>query len=130
MIFDVVHASQVAVVAAKSNAERARRDFEFRRRTEKQELQERLGEELARLQEGLAKAKAKAATDISRAQVCWDNYHYRGTYLKLYTYIRRSAHGVLLFHDDCCRSDALLPPSFIDFEAGRGGMEQWGWVKG
>lgn len=76
------------MVAAKSNAERTRRDFEFRRRTEKQELQERLGEELARLQEGLAKAKVKAVTDISRAQVRWNNYYYiQKSFIKVYTYI-------------------------------------------
>ncbi|CAM9186530.1 unnamed protein product [Ascophyllum nodosum] len=66
---DLVQACQQAsITAAKSDAERARRDFENQRRTEKQELQDRLGMKLNCLQQELAKAKAKAAVDISRAQ--------------------------------------------------------------
>ena len=63
---------QAAVASAKSDAERGRREFEARRRAEEQSIQARLGEGLARLQKELATAKAKAAVDVSRAQVQFD----------------------------------------------------------
>lgn len=61
--------TQVSIATARSDAERARREFEARRRAEQEDIQDRLVKELARLQRELAAAKAKAATDISRAQV-------------------------------------------------------------
>lgn len=57
------------MAAAKSDAERARREFAARRQAEQQNILDRLREQLSLLQKELAAAKAKAATDISRAQV-------------------------------------------------------------
>lgn len=64
-----IRINQASVAEAKAEADRARREFESRRRAEQQGIQGRLGKELAELQKELAVAKAKAATDISRAQV-------------------------------------------------------------
>lgn len=60
---------QTSIAAAKGDAERALKDFEARRRAEQQDIEDRLGKELARVQKELAAAKAKAATDVSKAQV-------------------------------------------------------------
>ncbi|CAM9809238.1 unnamed protein product [Ectocarpus fasciculatus] len=65
---DLVHECQASVAAAKSDAERARREFAARRQAEQQNILDRLREQLSLLQKELAAAKAKAATDISRAQ--------------------------------------------------------------
>lgn len=61
--------SQVSVSAAKSDAERARREFAARRQAEQQNILDRLREQLSLLEKELAAAKSKAAMDISRAQV-------------------------------------------------------------
>lgn len=63
------HHNQLSIQTAKSDAERAFREFENRSRGEEQDIQERLGKELARLEKETAAAKAKAAMDVSRAQV-------------------------------------------------------------
>lgn len=60
---------QVTVAQAKADADRSRRDFANLKRTQEQEIQERLENELVMLQRELTMAKPKAATDISRAQV-------------------------------------------------------------
>ncbi|CAM9142680.1 unnamed protein product, partial [Sphacelaria rigidula] len=65
---DLVHTCQAAVVQAKADGDRARRDFGNLKRTQQEELEQRLGKELAMLQKEVASAKSKAATDISRAQ--------------------------------------------------------------
>lgn len=62
--------SQASVAAAKSDADRARREFAARRQEEQQNILDRLRQQLSLLQKELAAAKSKAATDISRAQVC------------------------------------------------------------
>lgn len=56
-------------MAAKSDAERARREFAARRQAEQQNILDRLRGQLSLLQKELAAAKSKAAMDISRAQV-------------------------------------------------------------
>lgn len=60
---------QAAIAQAKADADRVRRDFDNLKRMQQQEIEERLGKELAMLQKEVAAAKPKAATDISRAQV-------------------------------------------------------------
>ncbi|CAM9709129.1 unnamed protein product [Pylaiella littoralis] len=65
---DLVHECQASVAAAKSDAERARREFAARRQVEQQNILDRLRGQLSLLQKELAAAKSKAAVDISRAQ--------------------------------------------------------------
>ncbi len=60
---------QASVAAAKSDAERAKREFTARRNAEHQNISDSLCGQLALLQKELAASKSKAATDISRAQV-------------------------------------------------------------
>lgn len=62
--------SQALVAAAKGDADRGRREFAARRQAEQQNILDRLRQQLSLLQKELAAAKSKAATDISRAQVC------------------------------------------------------------
>lgn len=76
MLF-AVDGVQAAIYEAKSEADRARREFDRHRHAERQDIEERLGKAIAERQRELATAKAKAATDVSRIQV---GVGYRKTY--------------------------------------------------